>query len=140
MTDVLDQAEWYRKHAAITGRGHYLASDVALRRQNWFGIPVVVTTVIVGTSIFATISTDPAIGWKIAAGLITLAAAILSALQTFFKFSEVAERHKASGASYGALRRRFDLFLLRHGGGDEVHRELALDELEAIYRATLHIS
>ena len=96
------------------------------------GVPVVICTSIVGTSIFATLSDNPAVIWKIAAGLISLAATVLAALQTFFKFSELSAKHKLAGAEYGTLRRKIDLFLLHFSNHGENSRQNALNELQEI--------
>jgi hypothetical protein len=77
------------------------------------GIPVTVATTIVGTSIFATLSSPPQnLVLQIGAGLLSLTAAVLSALHTFFNFAEVSVQHKAA-ADYEAVRHEIDAFLLR---------------------------
>lgn len=130
MKDVIEQARGYQKDARESGRGQYKAGDIAAERHVLLGIPVVITTTIVGTSIFASLSADPAIGWKILVGLISIVAAILSALQTFFNYSEIAEKHRVAGARYGKKRRRFEAFLLRYGDGDS--RDAALTDMEKL--------
>ena len=132
MDDILEQARRYRTDITYNGRAHYKAADNAAAGHNWLGIPVIVATAIVGTSIFATLASNPALGWKIIAGLISLVATTLAALQTFFKFSEAAERHRAAGAAFAALRRRVDLFLLRFANDADADRTEALRELEKI--------
>jgi hypothetical protein len=92
---------------------------------------VVVITSIVGTSIFATIEDTPEVGWKILAGIVSLLAAVLSAAQSFFRFSERAQEHRSAGAAYERLRREIEIFELNHseGNGD---RSAALEELARI--------
>ena len=132
MDDILKQAKQYRVDATYTGRAHYKAADIASERNNLLGIPVIIATAVVGTSIFATLSGSPDIAWKITAGIVSLLAATLSALQTFFKFSETAERHRAAGAAYGALRRDVELFLLKYSEAEVDARSSALQELERL--------
>lgn len=132
MDDIIETAHQYWRSYAILGRAHYVAWERAARKNTWLGIPVVVTTTIVGTAIFGSIQENPAIGWKVAAGLLSLSAAVLSALQTTLKYSELAEKHKMAGAKYSAVRRRLDLFILKHSGQLAEHREAALQELEEI--------
>ena len=105
MEKILNQAKQYRIDVTYAGRAHYKAADIAFQRHNMLGIPVVAITAIVATSVFTTISADPGIGWKIATGLVSILASVLSAMQTFFKHSEDAEKHRSAGALYGALRR-----------------------------------
>ncbi|MCP4113052.1 MAG: hypothetical protein GY749_47245 [Desulfobacteraceae bacterium] len=56
MEDFIKQAGQYRTDAIYNARAHYKAADIASKWRNRLGIPVVVTTSIVGTSIFATIN------------------------------------------------------------------------------------
>lgn len=132
MEDILEQADAHRRHALKLGYGHYTAGRQAAKGHMWLGVPVVVLTAIVGTSIFATFSETPASHWKIITGLVSLLATVLAALQTFFGFSERAEKHKAAGARYGALRRDIELFALRYRDKEPSHRDQALIELEAL--------
>ncbi len=93
------------------------------------GVPVVASSAIVGTTIFATLSTQPDVGFKIVTGLLAVAAAVLAALQTFFKHSEEAEKHRVAAAKYAAVYRDLDLYCLRFAGGLG-DRDLALSELD----------
>lgn len=53
---VLD--EWYHR-AAVTQVAHYYSADYFGKRNYWLGIPTVVLTTLVGTSIFATLQMEP---------------------------------------------------------------------------------
>lgn len=131
MDDILQRAEYYQVRAHRKARAHYLAAKRAARKHTLLGVPVVILSTIVGGTIFASISEDPAVGWKIVTGMLSVTAAVLAALQTFFKFSEMAEKHRVSGAENASLKRRFDTFILRMAetSGD---REEALAVLESI--------
>ncbi len=73
------------------------------------GVPVIVITAAVGTSAFASIVTELVPPWaKMAVGAASVLAAVLASLQTFFKFSERAERHKTFAAKFGAVRRELE--------------------------------
>jgi hypothetical protein len=113
MKDVLEQANKYHARAHMLGRGHYEVADQAGRRHILLGVPTLILSAVVSTSIFASIDSSPAAGWKIAAGLVAGAAAVLAALQTFFGFSELGEKHRTAGAAYLALRMRIENFELR---------------------------
>jgi hypothetical protein len=134
---IRERATRYKRTCIYFGDLHYKSAEAAFRRHQLLGIPVVVIGTLVTTSIFATLNTSPAIGWKIAAGVISLIGAVLSALQIFLRFSEKASEHKASAANYRALGRRVDIFLLKHEGisradVDELAFESALEQLEKI--------
>src|SRR4051794_27399742 len=113
--DVLRLGKRYWRDAALIGQAHYKASERALLRHRLLGIPAIVLSAIVGTSIFATAQKSPDAPWHILAGLTSLLAAALAALQTFLRYQEVAEIHRSAGAGYSALRRDIDLFLARYG-------------------------
>ena len=91
MDDILQRIFEYQRTYAISARGHYLASARQARRNYGFGVPSVVISAMVGASIFGTIKSNPPpeLGWKIAAGLLSLSAAVLVSLQTFFRFGEI---------------------------------------------------
>jgi len=80
------------------------------------GVPVTVFSAVVGTAIFATKNTphrDAQV--QLLAGLLSLAAAVLSALHTFFNFADVAAQHKSAAAEYESVRHDLDAFILELG-------------------------
>lgn len=101
-------------------------------KNTWLGVPVIIATTIVGTAIFGTLQENPHVAWKIAAGLFSLLAAVLSALQTSLKYSELSEKHKSAGARYASMRRRLDVFILKYQNESEKDRLIALKEFEEI--------
>src|SRR5919197_2648456 len=106
--------DWRQRMAAASEAHYKLASG--LRRKNlMLGIPVVICSSVVGTSLFATL-TDPKAAipptFKIAIGSISLVAAILAALQTFLRFGERAEKHVVAADWYAAVRRDIDQLLV----------------------------
>lgn len=143
MDDIINKPHQYLENYSILGRTHYIAWERADKKNKWLGISVVVTTTIVGTAIFGSIQENPAIFWKVAAGLLSLSAAVLSALQTILNYSELAEKHKAAGAKYSAVRRQLDLFILKHKSQSAEHREIALiapKELEEIIAKLVNLA
>jgi hypothetical protein len=76
------------------------------------GLPAIIFSTIVGTSVFASLNNDNIPQWaKIAVGLISVVAAVLMALQTFLGFSERAEKHRTTAVRYGAVGRQIEQFL-----------------------------
>lgn len=102
---VLD--DWYQR-VAITQRAHYLSADYYGTRKYWLGIPAVVLSTLVGTSVFATVTKRPELWLQITVGLASVAAALFASLQTFLGYSERAEKHRIAGAKYGALGRELE--------------------------------
>lgn len=86
--------------------------DEAARRYDqyryWLGVPAAVFSAIVGTSVFASLGTTVDTSIKIIVGLISISAAILSSLQTFFNFNDLAERHRAAGVKYKNIIRELE--------------------------------
>jgi len=131
--DVLQRSAAYRQLAIHEDNSHYAMAERFELKNKILGIPVVVTAAAVSTAIFATLETKAAIGWKLATGLVSLAAAILAALQTFLNYAEQAQQHKASARDYSRMRRQLELFELRHCLG-ETDRDQALHELTEFAR------
>jgi hypothetical protein len=122
----------YQNRAFVTRRSHYLASSIAERKNFWLGIPVVVITALVGTSIFGTLQDNPSVYVKIAAGVLSISATILAALQTYLGFSEKSAKHKEAGARYAAIWRCLDLLNLEiRSLGDEFSNK-AIEELKKV--------
>jgi hypothetical protein len=97
--------------------------------------PQVAIAAVVGASIFGSIESNPQPSWKIIAGLLSLAVAVLGSLQTFFRFAESAERHVAAGRRYGGLRRRLELLELKYRHANAAQRDEALQDLEEFNEA-----
>ena len=74
----------------------------------WFAVPVIVITTALGTAAFASIEKTVSNSAKVWFGIASLVAAVLSALQTHFHFSERSETHKSIGARYGNIRREIE--------------------------------
>jgi len=109
---------WLRR-ARESQLGHYQMATMLERRSYWLGVPVIVISGIVGTSVFASIAAEVvSVEAKLIVGALSVIAAILSSLQTFFKFAERAEKHKTFGARYGAIRRELESM---HAGGTAAH-------------------
>jgi hypothetical protein len=104
-------ADWY-KRIRFVQYCHYEAAKACDRLNLWLGIPVIVLSTWVGSSVFASLGQDSVNSTlQILTGLISLLAATLASLQTFFRFTEKAEKHRLSAARYGALRRETEEML-----------------------------
>jgi hypothetical protein len=104
--NVLD--DWYQR-VSVTQRAHYLSAEHFGRKKYWLGIPAVILSTVVGTSVFATLQKQPIAALQIAVGLGSVFAALLTSLQTFLGYGERAEKHRISGAKYGALGRELEM-------------------------------
>jgi len=95
---------------------------------------VVVLTATVGTAIFASATSKPALIFVIGTGLVSLLAAVLAALQTFFGYAERAAKYRAAAASYATLKRDLDILKTRIILTTPEPSD-ALDQLEALVGA-----
>jgi hypothetical protein len=72
------------------------------------GIPAIALSALVATGVFATLQSDPELGWRIATGIVAALAAVLTALQTFLRHNERAEQFRGAARGYGRMRRRIE--------------------------------
>jgi len=81
--------------------------DLAARRNDtyryWLGVPAIILSTIVGTTVFASLETQVDTSLKIALGLISITSAVLASLQTFYNFASLAESHREAGVKYKAM-------------------------------------
>jgi len=88
---------------------HYDAATHFERLNLLLGVPVIVLSAAVGTTIFATLTRSPSPRTQIYVGLLSVTAAVLASLQTFLRFSERAEKHRACGAKYAGLKTELEM-------------------------------
>jgi hypothetical protein len=73
------------------------------------GVPVVFFATIAGTATFGTLQAEAANHFLLLLiGFVSISAAVLAGLQTFFGYAEMAEKHKTAAGKYGRLRRKFE--------------------------------
>jgi hypothetical protein len=86
--------------------------DLAARRNDsyryWLGVPTIILSAVVGTSVFASLQTQVAPSLRIALGLVSITSAVLASLQTFYNFSSRAESHRVAGVKYKAIIRELE--------------------------------
>ncbi|MBN1928562.1 MAG: SLATT domain-containing protein [Chlorobiaceae bacterium] len=95
----------------ILQKGNFLASTHYGKCGKMFGIPVVIMTSIVSSTIFATLGNNPNQNIQIAAGLVSIGATVLSSLQTFLGYADRASSHKEAAVGYGELRTEVQVLL-----------------------------
>ena len=121
-------------HAHKCRDRHDMAARTYARGQYALGIPTLIVSTVVGTSVFSALSSDqvPAL-WV---GLLSIAATVLTALQTFLDFGGRSDKHRTAGVKYKAAIRLIELAKVRCAQGEtpsteeiDSFREL-LDSLE----------
>lgn len=101
--------ESWRRRAWASQIAHYQVASRLRMSHWWLGLPVVILTTAVGTSIFATLSDESVGVWpRVIVASITIGAAVLSGVQTFFAFGQRADQHVLAADWYSAIRRRIE--------------------------------
>lgn len=89
--------------------------DLAARRNDtsryWLGVPAIVLSAVVGTSVFASLNTQVDTALKIVVGLISILSAVFASLQTFYNFASRAESHRIAGVKYKIVIRELEQVL-----------------------------
>lgn len=111
--EVLDKLRW---NAHLGKHKHFEAARVGRRNHVSFGVPVVLINVLLASVLFAFIGEDgvfPQWG-KWAGASLTLLAAVLSAVQTFFNFEKEYMEHRAVANEYLGIARECERLLALH--------------------------
>src|SRR5205809_957402 len=94
--------DWHHRVYAAQS-AHYASAD-RFRLLNYIvGVPAVICSSIVGTTLFAGLEKDSPRTWLVAST--SILAAVLGALQTFLRFAERATLHATAADWYSAIRR-----------------------------------
>jgi hypothetical protein len=109
MPDKGDLLLTWQNRCDMVQAGHYRAASEFQRWHSILGVPVVVLTTVVGSSIFASMDKDAVATWiKLLTGFLSILAAGMSAAQTFLRFGERGEKHRQAGVAYSALKREIE--------------------------------
>lgn len=101
-------AHWrFRNHRVQLA--HYECARRFERLHLWLGLPAVALSTLVGTTVFASLAKTTDVAFQICVGLLSVTAAVLTGLQTFLKYSELAEKHRLAGAKFANLKHRIEL-------------------------------
>lgn len=131
---------WLRR-ARESQMAHYEMANIFSRRERWLGVPVILITTVIGTSVFASLTSQViSPEAKIAVGMLSVVAAVLSSLQTFFKYSERSESHRSAAARFGAVRRKLEVIYAENSQSEERHYISTLrDELDRLADESPHV-
>ena len=105
---VLERLRDWESRAAAAAEVHFQTSEYLSRWNIFLGIPVVALSAIVGTATFATLTHHVNIGIRIAAGTLSVIAAVLASVQTFLRFGSRAEQHRVAAERWSAIRREIE--------------------------------
>jgi conflict system pore-forming effector with SLATT domain len=105
---VVDRLRDWESRASAAAEVHFQVAEDLSKWNISLGIPVVVLSAIVGTGVFATLTQNVDAGIRIAAGTISVIAAVLASVQTFLRFGERSERHRHAAERWSAIRREIE--------------------------------
>ncbi len=92
----------------ISHRAHYEAAKYYERLHFLLGIPTVVMSAVLGTTVFTSLQHSDIEWIKSLMAVLSVSMVALTSLQTFFKYSERAERHKTAAVQIGEVRRELE--------------------------------
>ncbi len=119
--------DWHRR-VRESQHAHYEASKSLSGSHYWLGCPVVILSTFTGTSVFATLTSQPHLYFKIFVGIVSVLAAVLAAIQTLFKFSERSEKHRSVAVRYGAIRRDIEYLISMDTGQLDLNEVIKIKE------------
>ena len=96
---------------------NYEAANMYSRRNYALGIPAVLFSAVVGTSVFAALGSSVRPGIQITVGIVSVLAAVLGALQTFLRWGERSSQCRSTAAEYGAIKREISQIISSHDSG-----------------------
>jgi hypothetical protein len=74
-------------------------------------LPAIAFSTFVGTAVFSSLEKSADIRLQIGVGLLSVVAAVLTGLQTFLRYAELAEKHRLAGARFANLKHRIELLM-----------------------------
>lgn len=99
--------QWLRG-LRILSIAHYRAAKHYARFHRALGVPVVILTSTVGTTVLINANSPKNLTMQIMAGVLSMLAAALAGIQTFLGYSHLAEKHIQAAADFGELRRSLE--------------------------------
>jgi hypothetical protein len=125
--------KWIRR-ARESQMSHYDMADLLSARERGIGWLVTALTAFVGTAAFASLRLAAvSIEMRMFVGIVSVAAVVSAALQTFLRYAERAQKHRVAGARYGAVRRKLEAVFAGDPDARDGHYLTAIrDELDRL--------
>jgi|SRR5215207_3893533 len=124
---LLDQ---WRRGVRIAHIAHTRAATEFAGRNRVLGIGATVSTAVVGTTLFTSLSNSNNQNLVLVAALMSVVAIVLTALQTFLNYGDLVTSHRAAANAYGDLRRRIEQLLVF---GDAAQLQEPMAEIAGIW-------
>lgn len=112
MDEAIERLRQWTNGIKISHIAHARSAAFYQSRGRLLGISVVVLTSIAGTTIIGDLAGERGSNTaRVIAGVLSLGATVLAALQTFLNYPEMAAKHREAEVRYGALRRDVEMLL-----------------------------
>ena len=95
--------------------GHAENAFKYAQRSKQIGIPTIVITAIVGSAVFGNLGTEGNVTLQITAGVLSLAATVLSSIQTFLDYDTVRNENKEAFDAYSGLLLKLETEISKSG-------------------------
>lgn len=118
--------EW-RDDARLLLHAHFSHAERCRHRHYWLGVPAAILSALVGTTVFAALSKEPALAFKIAVGIVSVLASVLATLATFLNYADDSSKHHQTAASYASIRKHLDEVLSEDSVDDVELKKLFTD-------------
>jgi hypothetical protein len=114
--EVLDKLRW---NAHLGKHKHFEAGNRGRKHHVWWGVPVVLINIFVGSVMFSMLGSQQQIAATVAwvGAILSLLAATLGGIQTFFNFEKQSFEHRAVANEYLAIARECERLLALHFDG-----------------------
>lgn len=132
---TLEMVDVLRRNCHIGKHRHFYASVRTNHLHIWLGVPSVLISVALGSTLFTLASKElpPEIKWV--GAFLALVAASLGAMQTFFNFQKISESHRTVANQYLGIERQCNLLIAAYCDNlaDLVTVSKRLEELNSLY-------
>jgi hypothetical protein len=123
----------YHNYCVAKANAHYHVSERLHVLHRRVGTVATGLTALVGSAVFASLSkVGDDIRVKVGTGVLSVAAVVATALQSFLALATEAERYRSVGGKYGAIRRSIELLVLKYPNANGAPDEPATVGLEKI--------
>ena len=119
----------WRRNCQRSQIANYSAANRFAKGNYYIGVPSVALSAVVGTSVFAALEPEASFDkhWQILVGLISVVSAVLTALQTFLKWGELAGSYRSTAAEYGSVKRQLDQIIVIYENGGEISQDMVTE-------------
>jgi hypothetical protein len=107
-TDADEVLRTWSRRARESQIAHSKSANRQRTKDRWLGVPAIVLSTVVGTSVFATLQKDVGQNWRITLAMLSILAAVLMTLHTSLAYAGSSERHRLAGARYAGIRRQIE--------------------------------